>query len=88
MAHHKSALNRIRRNGRAMVVNRNRRVRIRSFIRKVEEAISAGDQSAAKSALVKAQPEIMRGVTRGVIKMNTAARKVSRLARRIKVMPS
>ena len=86
MAHHKSSLKRIRRTERATAVNRNRRGRIRTEIRNVEEAITAGDQAAAQEALKKAQPEIMRGVTRGVLKQNTASRKVSRLAQRIKGM--
>jgi small subunit ribosomal protein S20 len=88
MAHHKSALKRIRRTERATDVNRNRRGRIRSYIRKVEEAIEGGDQSVAQLALKEAQPEIMRGVTRGILKQNTASRKVSRLSHRIKGMAS
>ncbi len=86
MAHHKSALKRIRRTERATAVNRDRRGRVRSFLRKVEEAIASGDQSAAQLALKNAQPELMRGVTRGILKQNTASRKVSRLAHRIKGM--
>ena len=86
MAHHKSSLKRIRRTERATAVNRDRRCRIRSEIRNVEEAITAGDQAAAQAALKQAQPEIMRGVTRGIIKQNTASRKVSRMAHRIKGM--
>jgi len=88
MAHHKSALKRIRRTERASVVNRDRRGRIRSFLRKIEEAIVSGDQPAAQLALKEAQPEIMRGVTRGILKQNTASRKVSRLSHRIKGMAS
>jgi len=88
MAHHKSALKRIRRTERATEVNRNRRGRIRSYLRKVEEAIAGGDQSAAQLALKEAQPELMRGVTRGILKQNTASRKVSRLSHRIKGMAS
>ena len=86
MAHHKSSLKRIRRTERATAVNRDRRGRIRSEIRNVEEAIAGGDQAAAQAALKQAQPEIMRGVTRGIIKQNTASRKVSRMAHRIKGM--
>jgi small subunit ribosomal protein S20 len=88
MAQHKSALKRIRRTARTTVVNRNRRGRIRSFLRKIEEAIVSGDQSGAQSALKAAQPEIMRGVTRGILKPNTASRKISRLSYRIKGMAS
>lgn len=86
MAHHKSSLKRIRRTERATAVNRDRRGRIRTEIRNVEEAIAAGDQTAAQVALKQAQPEIMRGVTRGILKQNTASRKVSRMAHRIKGM--
>ena len=86
MAHHKSSLKRIRRTERASAVNRDRRGRIRTEIRSVEEAITAGDQAVALEALKKAQPEIMRGVTRGIVKKNTASRKVSRMAQRIKSM--
>jgi len=88
MAHHKSALKRIRRTERATEVNRNRRGRIRSYLRKVEEAIEGGDQSAAQLALKEVQPELMRGVTRGILKQNTASRKISRLSHRIKGMAS
>ncbi len=88
MAQHKSALKRIRRTERASIVNRDRRGRIRSFIRKVEEAIASGDQPAAQAALKDVQPELMRGVTRGILKQNTASRKVSRLSHRIKGMAS
>ena len=65
-------------------VNKARRSRIRTFIRKVEEAIAGGDKEAANTALKDAQPEIMRAVTKGVMKKNTAARKVSRLSARVK----
>ena len=67
-------------------VNTARRSRIRTFIRKVEEAISGGDAEAAKAALRSAQPEIQRGVTKGVLHANTASRKISRLSARIKAM--
>ena len=84
MANIRSAKKRIRQTERKTTVNRNRRSRVRTFIKKVEEAIAAGDSAAAKEALKAAQPEIMRGVTRGVLHRNTAARKVSRLNRRIR----
>lgn len=67
-------------------VNTARRSRVRSFIRKVEEAIAAGDQDAAKTALREAQPEIMRATTKGVMHKNTSSRKVSRLSARVKAM--
>jgi small subunit ribosomal protein S20 len=60
--------------------------RVRSFIRKVEEAIASGDQAAAADALKAAQPEVMRGAQKGVLHKNTASRKVSRLAKRIKAL--
>ena len=86
MAHHKSAKKRIRRNAVRAVVNGNRISRIRTFIKKVEGAITAGDQGAAREAFNVAQPEIHRGVTKGVLHKNTAARKLSRLSARIKAI--
>ncbi len=86
MAHHQSAKKRIRRNEARAVVNGNRISRIRTFIKKVESAIGAGDQSAAHQAFKVAQPEIHRGVTKGVLHKNTAARKLSRLSARIKAI--
>ncbi|MCJ8140578.1 30S ribosomal protein S20 [Falsirhodobacter halotolerans] len=65
-------------------VNKARRSRIRTFLRKVEEAIASGDQDAAKEALRLAQPELARGVTKGVVHKNTASRKISRLSSRVK----
>lgn len=67
-------------------VNKARRSRIRTFLRNVEEAIASGDQAAAASALREAQPELMRGVTKGVVHKNTAARKMSRLSGRVKAL--
>ena len=86
MPHHKSAKKRMRRAEQRTAVNRARKSRIHTFIRKVEEAITAGDQDVAKAALKAAQPEIMRGSSRGVLRPNTASRRVSRLSARIKVM--
>ena len=65
-------------------INKNRRSRVRTFLRKVEEAIASGDKAAAQSAFKAAEPELMRAVSRGVIHKNTASRKVSRLAGRVK----
>jgi len=65
-------------------VNKSRVTRVRTYVRKVEEAIASGDQAKATAALKAAEPEIMRAVTKGVIHKNTAARKVSRLASRVK----
>lgn len=86
MAHHKSAKKRIRRNESRAQMNIARRSRVRGFFKKVETAIAAGDQAAARDALKEAQPEIMRGVTKGIMPKNTAARRISRLNARIKAM--
>ena len=86
MANSLGAKKRIRRTERRTVINRNRRGRIRTYVRKVEEAIAGGDQDAARVALVEAQPEIMRGVGKGIYHRNTASRKISRLAKRVKAM--
>lgn len=86
MANTSSAKKRVRRDEKKTVVNRDRRNRIRTFIKKVEMAILSGDKAAASDALRTAQPELMRGVTRGVVFKNTAARKISRLSRRIKAL--
>jgi small subunit ribosomal protein S20 len=86
MAQHKSAKKRIRRNARRAVVNGARRSRIRTFITKVELAIDGGKKDEAAAALKAAQPEIQRGVTKGVVLKNTASRKISRLNARIKAM--
>ena len=83
MANHKSAKKRIIRNAKRAEINGARIGRIRTFIKKVESAISAGDKDGAQVALREAQPEIMRGVSRGVIHKNTASRKMSRLSARV-----
>jgi small subunit ribosomal protein S20 len=67
-------------------INKARRSRMRTFIRKVEEAIASGDKAAAGEALRAAQPEIMSGVSKGIVHKNTASRKVSRLAGRVKAL--
>lgn len=84
MANHKSAEKRIRRNARRAEINGMRRSRIRTFLKKVEMAIAGGDKSAAQAAFQTAQPELQRGVSRGLFHSNTAARKLSRLSSRIK----
>ena len=84
MANHISAKKRIRRNAHRAAINGARMSRIRTFIKKVETALAAGDAGAAREALRVAQPEIQRGVTRGVLHRNTASRKISRLAARVK----
>ena len=86
MANHKSAKKRIIRNAKRAEINGARIGRIRTFIKKVEAAISAGDKAAADQALRDAQPEIMRGVSRGVLHKNTASRKMSRLSARVKAL--
>lgn len=69
-----------------MDINKARRSRIRTYLRRVEEAIASGDQTKAAAALKAAQPELMRGVTRGVLHKNTASRKMSRLSARVKAL--
>lgn len=86
MANTPQAKKRARQNEKRYAVNRARRSRIRTFLRKVEEAIASGDQGAARAALQAAQPELMRGVTKGVMHKNTAARKMSRLSSRVKAL--
>ncbi len=86
MAHHKSALKRIRRTKSRTAINRARVSRIRTHIKSVETAIASGDRDAATVELKKVEPEIMRGVRRGVMKQNTASRRVSMLSRRVKAM--
>jgi small subunit ribosomal protein S20 len=86
MANSPSALKRARQTERRTDVNTARRSRVRTFIRKVEEAIAGGDQAVAKEALKAAQPEIMRCVTKGLFHKNMASRKVSRLAHRVNAM--
>lgn len=86
MAHHASAKKRIRRNQRRAEINGARVGRIRTFMKKVELAISGGDKSAAQTALREAQPELHRGVSAGVLHRNTASRKLSRLSARVKQM--
>ncbi len=84
MANHKSAEKRIRQTATRTEVNRARVSRIRTFVKKVESAIEIGKKSEAQQAFKEAQPELMRGVSKGVIKKGTASRKLSRLSARIK----
>lgn len=86
MANSPQAKKRARQTDRRLAVNKARRSRIRTYLRKVEEAIASGDQDAAKAALQAAQPELMRGVSKGVYHKNTASRKMSRLSARVKAM--
>lgn len=86
MANTPSAKKAARKIARRTAVNKARHSRIRTFVRKVEEAIASGDKAAAEQALRAAQPELMRAASKGVVHRNTAARKVSRLARRVKTL--
>lgn len=83
MANTPQAKKRIRRNDKRAEINGARMSRIRSFVKKVEAALDAGDKDAAKTALHAAQPEMARGVARGVLHKNTVARKMSRLSKRV-----
>lgn len=86
MANTPQAKKRIRRNERRAEINGARVSRIRSFLKKVELAIAGGDQKVAAEALREAQPELARGVARGVLHKNTASRKMSRLSKRVATM--
>ncbi|GAA4642852.1 30S ribosomal protein S20 [Pontixanthobacter gangjinensis] len=83
MANTPQARKRIRRNDRRAEINGARKSRIRGFVKKVESAIEGGDKEVAADALKAAQPELARGVARGVMHKNTAARKMSRLSKRV-----
>ncbi len=86
MANIQSAKKRVRRNARRTTINHARMGRIRTFIKRFDSAIEAGDKDVAQQALKAAQPEIMRGVTKGVLHRNTASRKVSRMSARVKAL--
>ncbi|MEM6886555.1 MAG: 30S ribosomal protein S20 [Pseudomonadota bacterium] len=86
MANTPQSKKRARQNEARFQINKARRSRIRTFLRRVEEAIASGDKAAAEVALKVAQPELMRGVTKGVFHKNTASRKVSRLSARVKAL--
>ena len=83
MANTPQAEKRIRRNDRRAEINKARVSRIRTFVKKVESAIETGGKEAAAAALLAAQPEMMRGVSKGVLHKNTVARKISRLSKRV-----
>ncbi|MDQ7070642.1 MAG: 30S ribosomal protein S20 [Rhodobacterales bacterium] len=86
MANSPQAKKRARQNERRAAVNKTRRTRIRTFLRKVEEAIASGDKDNASAALRAAQPELMRGVTKGLFHKKTVSRKMSRLSARVKAI--
>lgn len=83
MAHHRSAKKRIRQTVKRTAINRARTSRVRTYIKKVEQAVASGDRDAAQLALRAAEPEIRRGVRKGVLKLNTASRRISRLSRKV-----
>ena len=84
MANTPGAKKAVRKIARRTEVNTARRSRVRTFLRRFEEALAAGDAAAAKTAFVEAESELMRAVTKGVVHKNTGSRKVSRLAARLK----
>ncbi len=86
MANTKSAKKMTRKIARRTEINKARRSRMRTFLRKVEEAIAAGNQAAAAEALRNAEPEIMRAAQKGIVHKNMASRKVSRLAARVRAL--
>jgi len=86
MANSIQSAKRARQSEKRQDINKMRKSRIRTYLRRVEEAIASGDQDRARDALRDAQPELMRGVTKGLFHKNTAARKMSRLSARIKAM--
>ncbi len=86
MANTAQSKKRVRQTEARTDVNKARRSRIRTFLRKVEEALASGNQEAAALALKNAQPELARGVTKGVLHKNTVSRKISRLASRVKAL--
>jgi len=86
MANSPQAKKRARQNETRFQINKARRSRIRTFLRKVEESISSGKKDEAAAALREVQPELMRGVTKGILHKNTVARKMSRLAARVKAI--
>ena len=86
MANTPQAEKRIRRNARRADVNKARVSRIRTYVKKAESGLAGTDQAVAAAALAAAQPEMMRGVSKGVLHKNTVARKISRLTKRLKAM--
>ena len=86
MANTTQSAKRARQSETRYAINKARRSRIRTYLRKVEEALASGDQAAATAALKAAQPELDRGVSKGVLHKNTVARKMSRLSSRVKAL--
>jgi len=88
MANNPGAKKSIRKIARRTEVNKARRSRVRTYLRKFDEAVTAGDQAAARAAFIVAQAELMRAVGKGVVHKNTGARKVSRLHAQLKKLPA
>lgn len=88
MANTKSAQKAVRKIERRTLVNRSRRSQMRTYLRKVEEAIASGDEAAASAALGEAAPLLMRAAQKGIVHKNTASRKVSRLSKRVRALAS
>ena len=86
MANTPSARKAVRQIARRTLVNRSRRSQMRTYLRKVEEALASGDQAAASTALNEAAPLLMRAAQKGIVHKNTASRKVSRLTKRVKAL--
>jgi small subunit ribosomal protein S20 len=86
VAHHRSAKKRIRQTAKRTELNKSRVSRIRTFMRKVESALASGDATTARSAFAEAEPELRRGVSKGVLHLNTASRRIARLSRRVKAL--
>jgi small subunit ribosomal protein S20 len=86
MAHSKQARKRLRQSDRRTVINRGRRSRVRTYVRRVEDALAAGDKEAAVEALKLAEPVLARGRQQGILKANTAARRISRMSRLVNAM--
>jgi small subunit ribosomal protein S20 len=86
MANSAQAKKRARQIERRTEVNKARRSRIRTYLKKVDEALESGDKSIAQQALKVVQPELMRGVSKGIMHKNTASRKMSRLSSRVKAL--
>jgi small subunit ribosomal protein S20 len=84
MATHRSAEKRHRQSELRAATNRSRESRVRTFVKRVEAAIAAGNKTAARDAFNAAEPELQRGVSKGMLHQNTVSRKLSRLSARIK----
>lgn len=86
MANHSSAKKAIRQTIKKTLINKNRSSRIKTYLKKVLQEVANGSKESARLALIVAQSEIMKGVTKNIIKLNTASRKISRLSQKIKNM--